>query len=248
MDGIDLVVSEGEIYGFLGTERRGQVNDRAHADDAAAADRRSRARRRLRRRQAGPQGAGGDRRRAAGGGSRPAAHGPRAPAPADGASRHLRGRAPAPVGRAAGAGWPRSGGRTEGQDVLGRDEAPPRPRTRARAPAEDPLPGRADDRPRSAVANGTLGRGRAARAGGRRHGLPHHAVPGGGRRARQPRRHHRPRAHRRRGHARRAEGRDRAPDGGGDPRRSRAAAAAGAGPRAVRRADAGVAEVALPCA
>ncbi len=39
------------------------------------------------------------------------------------------------------------------------------------------------------------------------------------------------------GTSRRAQGGDRAPDGGGDSRRSRAAAAAGADPRAVRRAE-----------
>ena len=38
--GIDLDVEEGEIYGFLGPERRGKVDDGPHADDAAAADRR----------------------------------------------------------------------------------------------------------------------------------------------------------------------------------------------------------------
>ena len=39
VDGIDLEVAPGEIYGFLGPERRGQVDDRADAHDAAAADR-----------------------------------------------------------------------------------------------------------------------------------------------------------------------------------------------------------------
>ena len=45
-----------------------------------------------------------------------------------------------------------------------------------------------------------------ARPGGRRHRLPDDAVPRGGRRARRPRRDHRPRPDRRRGHAGRAEG------------------------------------------
>ena len=62
-----------------------------------------------------------------------------------------------------------------------------------------------------------------ARPGARRgrDGLPHHAVPRGGRRARRPRRDHRPRPHRRRGHARGAQGGDRAPVGGGGARRPR---------------------------
>ena len=42
--GIDLEVAEGEIYGFLGPERRRQDDDGADADHAAAPDRRARAR------------------------------------------------------------------------------------------------------------------------------------------------------------------------------------------------------------
>ena len=53
VQGIDLEVAEGEIYGFLGPERRGQDDDGADADDAAAADRRARHGRRPRRRQGG---------------------------------------------------------------------------------------------------------------------------------------------------------------------------------------------------
>ena len=37
VDGIDLVVAEGEIYGFLGPNGAGKSHDRPHADDAAAA-------------------------------------------------------------------------------------------------------------------------------------------------------------------------------------------------------------------
>ena len=44
VDGIDLEVAPGEIYGFLGPERRGQVDDGADAHHAAAADRRHGAR------------------------------------------------------------------------------------------------------------------------------------------------------------------------------------------------------------
>ena len=38
VDGIDLAVAPGEIYGFLGQRCR-QVDDCAHTDDAAAPDR-----------------------------------------------------------------------------------------------------------------------------------------------------------------------------------------------------------------
>ena len=67
--------------------------------------------------------------------------------------------------------------------------------------------------------------GRLARDG-RRHRLPDHAVPGGGRRPRRPRRDHRPRPHRRRGHAGAAQGRDRPADGRGACRTRPASSAA----------------------
>ena len=38
VDGIDLAVREGEIFAFLGPQRRGQDNDRADADHAIATD------------------------------------------------------------------------------------------------------------------------------------------------------------------------------------------------------------------
>src|SRR5919198_1029863 len=60
------------------------------------------------------------------------------------------------------------------------------------------------------------------REGRRRHRLPHDAVPRGGRCPCRPRRHHRPRPPRRRGHAGPAQGGDRLLDGGSRPRRHRA--------------------------
>ena len=113
----------------------------------------------------------------------------------------------------AGAARPRRpdrGGRSQGRRLLRRDEAPARSGARARAPAADPLPRRADDGPRRPEPHGPLGRGRAPRPRGRRHRLPDDPVPRGGRRARQPGRDHRPRAHRRRGDAAGPQGRDRA--------------------------------------
>ena len=53
--------------------------------------------------------------------------------------------------------------RPQGRRLLGRDEAPARPRTRARARAAPALPRRADDRPRPAEPHRTVGRGRAPR-------------------------------------------------------------------------------------
>ena len=110
-------------------------------------------------------------------------------------------------------------GRPEGADVLGRHEAATRPRAGARAPAPDPLPRRADDRPRPAEPQRALDRGRAAGEDGGRHRLPDDAVPRGGGRARRPRRDHRPRPDRRRRDAGRAEGRDRQADRRGDTER-----------------------------
>src|SRR5438093_596002 len=81
---------------------------------------------------------------------------------------------------------------------LGPNEAPPRPGDGARASADDPLPRRADNRPRRAEPDGAVGGGRTPGARGRRDRLPDDAVPRGGGRARRPGRDHRPRADRRR--------------------------------------------------
>ena len=123
------------------------------------------------------------------------------------------------MARAARARRPHGGGRPQGRRLLGRHEAPPRPRAGARPPALDPLPRRADHRPRPPEPQRAVGRGRAAGRGGRRDRLPHHAVPRGGRRARRPRGDHRPRPHRRRGNADATQGRDRRSTGRGRPRR-----------------------------
>ena len=64
----------------------------------------------------------------------------------------------------------------------------------------------------------------AARARGRRHGVPHDAVPRGGRRARRPRRDHRPRPDRRRRDAGRPQGGDRPPERPRDPGATRTTA------------------------
>ena len=85
--------------------------------------------------------------------------------------------------------------------------------------AADPLPRRADDRPRPAEPHGALGGGRAAAQRRGRHRLPDDAVPRGGRRPRRPRRDHRPGQARRRGHAGRAQGRDRAAERARHPAR-----------------------------
>ena len=75
----------------------------------------------------------------------------------------------------------------------------------------------------------------AARQLARRHRLPHHPVPRGGRRARRPRRDHRHRQDRRRGHPRRAQGRDRPADGRGRPARGVRPRPDARGARALRR-------------
>ena len=109
------------------------------------------------------------------------------------------------------------------------------------------VPRRADDGPRPAEPLGAVGGGRPTVARGRRHGLPHDAVPRGGRRARRPRRDHRPRPHRRRGHARAAEGGNRAADGRGrarEPGRARPAARAAA---PLRRRDGRRGRARSPC-
>ena len=67
--------------------------------------------------------------------------------------------------RAARPGRAHRGRRPQGRRLLGRDEAAPRPRARARPPAQHPLPRRADDRARPAEPHGALGaRWRGSRA------------------------------------------------------------------------------------
>ena len=80
-----------------------------------------------------------------------------------------------------------------------------------------------------------LGRGRAPRPRGRRDRLPDHPVPRGGGRARRPGRDHRPRAHRRRGNAAGPQGRDRAAERARDPRERSRSRAARRRARPVRR-------------
>ena len=120
----------------------------------------------------------------------------------------------------------------------GRHEAAARSRARARPPPAADLPRRADDRPRPAEPPGAVGGGGPPAQGGRRHRVPHDPVPRGGGRAGRPDRDHRPRPDRRRGHAVGAQGRDRAPERARHPGPSRRARARRTGPRAVRRAAA----------
>ncbi len=122
-----------------------------------------------------------------------------------------------------------------GARLLGRHEAPPRPRSGADPPAAGAVPRRADDRPRRSEPHRALAGGGEARPRGRRDRLPHHAVPRGGRRAGEPRRDHRPRPHRRRGHARRTQGRGRPAHRGGGPLRPGRPGSPRRGARPLRR-------------
>ena len=136
VDGIDLARRARRDLRLPRPERRRQVDDRAHADDAAAADRGHRARRRLRRRASeGPQV-----RDAIGAALQEAALDPLLTG-----REHLRLQAAlhgdpaperrAPRRRAARARRPDRGRRPQGRRLLGRDEAAARPRARARPPA-----------------------------------------------------------------------------------------------------------------
>ncbi len=92
VDGIDLVVAPGEIYGFLGPNGAGKsttvhmlttlLPPTAGRATVAGYDVVKQ----------GPLVREGDRRRAPGGGARPAPHRPRPHAPADRPPRHARGR------------------------------------------------------------------------------------------------------------------------------------------------------------
>ena len=210
VQGIDLEVDEGEIYGFLGPNGAGKTTTvrmlttlllptggRASvAGHDVVAEARA--------------GARLDRRRPAGSGARPADDRPRADPPAGDAAGAARPPRAAARRRPARAGRPRRRRRPPRRHLLGRDEAPARPRRRARPRTARPLPRRADHRPRPGQPQDDLGGGAGAERR-RHHRLPHHPVPGGGRPARRQRRDHRQRPDRRRGHAGVAEGRDRQP-------------------------------------
>ncbi len=201
VDGIDLTVAPGEIYGFLGPNGAGKSTTvhmlttllppsagKATVAGFDVVEER-------------PRRAAGDRRRPPGGSARPAPHRARPHAPPDRAARDPAARARARAATSCSSASASLAADRPRPHVLGRDEAPPRPRAGARPPPADPLPRRADDRPRPAEPQRALGRGRAAREGRGRDRLPDHPVPRGGRRARRPRRDHRPRPHRRRGNA-----------------------------------------------
>ena len=226
VDGIELRVEPGEVFGFLGPNGAGKSTTvhmlttllpptsgsaRVAGHDVSARGRR---------------GARADRRRAAGGRARPVPDRRRAHEAPDRAPRHARPRGARALADPARARGPHAGRRPPRGRLLGRHEAPPRPGARARAQAADPLPRRAHHGPRPAEPQRALGGGAAAGLRPRRDGLPHHPVPRGGRRAGRPRGDHRPRPDRGRGHARGAQGRDRPPERGGDPRRARATSSA----------------------
>ena len=135
VDGIDLVVAPGEIYGFLGPNGAGKsttvhmlttlLPPTAGRATVAGFDVVKQ----------GPHVRRSDRRRAPGGGARPAAHRPRPHAPADRAARHPARRAGGPRRRAARARRPdRAPPTAASRTLLRRDEAPPRPGARARPP------------------------------------------------------------------------------------------------------------------
>ena len=146
--GVDLRVEAGEVFGFLGPERRGQVDDRADADDAAldhgrhapaspaSTSRASRTRR-----------ASASASRCKRPVSTRARRGASCSSCRVGCSACRRARR-RPRGRAARAGRARGRGGPPHQGLLRRHEAAARPRVGARARAGGAVPRRADDRPR----------------------------------------------------------------------------------------------------
>ena len=190
VDGLDLEVRDGEIYGFLGPNGAGKTTVvrilttllRPTAGRARVAGH--------------DVVSDGDAvRRAIGVALQEAAIDPlmtgRELLRMQGALHGLRGARGARAGRpAARPRRPHRGGRPSRGRLLGRHAPPARPGAGARAPPARAVPRRADhrpgpDQPRRAVARGA----RAAR--GRHDRVPHHAVPRGGRAARRPRRDHR---------------------------------------------------------
>ena len=184
VNGVDLAVARGEVYGFLGPNGAGKsttvrmlatlltpTGGRASvAGHDLVGD---------------PDGGPAQHRRGPPGrGDRPLHDRPRAAAPAGRAARLRPRGGPAARGGAARARGPGRRGRPPRRHVLRRHAAPARPRARPGPRAGGALPGRADDRPRPDLAPDPLGRGPPPQRG-RRDGLPDHPVPGGGRPARR---------------------------------------------------------------
>src|SRR3954454_22387699 len=187
-------------------QRRRQVNDDPHAHDAAVDHLGQRSGGRRRRHPRARRGAPAHGRGAPGGRARPAPERARALGPPGPPvrPRPRRGRrARRGAARARGA---RGRGRPPHQGLLGRYEAPARPRLGARARARGAVPRRADHGAGPGEPPHRVGRGPPHQRA-RHDGVPHHAVPRGGRRAVRAARDHRRRPDRAPGHAGRAKGR-----------------------------------------
>ena len=234
VDGIDLEVARRRDLRVPRPERRRQVDDGPRAHDAAAADRRTAT---VGGFDVATQGA--DVRRVIGAALQEAALDPNLTG-----REHIRLQATLHgIGRTKPTGSRTisrarrtdRGRRPSYERLLGRHEAPSRPRARARPPPEDPLPRRADGRSRRPEPDSAVGRGPPARTRRRCDRLPHDAVPRRSRHPRRPRRDHRPRTHRRGGHAGEAQGTDRTSDRRGRPGEARGARRSSNARSAVRR-------------
>ena len=222
VDGIDLVVHPGEIYGFLGPNGAGKSTT-VHmlttllpptAGTATVAG--------LRHRPRGPAGPGGDRRGAPGGGARSRC----SRAASTCACRRRCRESRAPSARARGELLLERVGLSQAADRKVRGYSGGMKRRLDLALAlvhsprilflDEPTTG-LDVQSRSALWEEVA----PPRARRRRHRLPDDAVPRGGGRPRQPRRDHRPRADRRRGDSGAAEGGGRAAHRRGRPGRPR---------------------------
>ena len=216
VDDLDLRVRRGEVYGFLGPERRGQDDDAADAARAGATDvGRRRGARRARRAPGGP---GPHRRDGRGAGLLPVPVGPRQPAgarratPACRAIAHRR-RCCDEVGLRAARG-------DRFRDLLAGDEAAARRRRRAAQGPRAADPRRADQRARPGRHGRDADVHPRARPSGDRTVAALQPPDGGGRAGLRPGRRHPRRRARRRGHRRRAA-RPRRPAGAAPSRSTR---------------------------
>ncbi len=207
VDGLDLEIRRGEIYGFLGPNGAGKSTTVRMLCTLLAPTGGPGDGRRLRRRHPGPSrsasASGWPSRRPRSTRSRPAS-----------SCSGCRAGCTGCRGARSTSGSPSCGSSIDIGDalepphrhLLGRHAAPARPRRRAGPQPRGALPRRADHRPRPGEPGPRCGRRSAASTSELEHDdLPHHAVPRGGRRARRPGRHHQRRPARRRGHARRAQ-------------------------------------------
>ncbi len=202
--GVSINVQRGEIFGFLGPNGAGKTTTLRMLTTLLPIDSGTASVAGYDVARASRAGARPHRLRQPAGRHRSARHRPGEPAAAGPALRPGQERCPRAQRGTDGRARPARVRRPQGDDVLRRADPAPRHRPGHRPRPAGALPRRAHHRPRPAEPGEPLG-AHPAPARARHDGLPHHALPRGGRRALRPARDHGPRQGRHRRHTPRAQ-------------------------------------------